>query len=277
MDSVKYTFRFREKYLAGQVSAEEKREFESELSRNPQLLEQLKQQIYLGEIVGEALEEDSTVVNTPDENTDSTHTESGLERPTVVMPLVWYREPAKLAAAVAFFLVCCVGVLWWNNQHSGPDFKIIANAAYQTIPLDEEEIKLANKGIQNPDKVDEVIIPDSVKVQGYRAYDEGKFVAGIEKFSQFIEMGRDSSGAAMYYRSLAHMETKSYEAALAGFEGYLKEHPEGKYAEAGKYHQGLALLQTGGIEKAIGLFEKIASEGEEYKGRSVRLLEKLKE
>ncbi|MEL6252989.1 MAG: tetratricopeptide repeat protein [Bacteroidota bacterium] len=276
MDSVKYTFRFREKYLAGQVSAEEKREFESELSRNPQLLEQLKQQIYLGELVGDAMEEESTIVNPPDENTDSTHTESGFKRPTPVIPLPWYREPVKMAAAVAFFLICCVGV-WWLSQNSGPDYKMIANAAYQTIPLDEEEIKLANKGIQNPDKVDEVIIPDSVKVQGYRAYDKGKFEEAIEKFSQFMETGRDSSGAATYYRSLAQMETKAYEAAVAGFEDYLKLQPEGKYAEAGKYHEGLALLQTGGIEKATKLFEEIASDGEEYKGRSAGLLEKLKE
>ncbi|MDW3648658.1 MAG: hypothetical protein R8P61_16440 [Bacteroidia bacterium] len=266
MDSVKYTFRFREKYLAGQVSAEEKREFESELSRNPQLLEQLKQQIYLGEIVGEALEEDSTVVNTPDENTDSTHTESGLERPTVVMPLVWYREPAKLAAAVAFFLVCCVGVWWMANSGENMNDKLFA----------ENYRHLSNQETTQPRRsADPTVIQDnpldSLLFDALQTYSRDNFEAASKELAVFIDSGNDSLKIGRFYRAMASLKLEKYESAINDLELYLDNNSDGKYIQDANWYLALVYLKEGNFSGARSILEKLASEDGPYKIRSEKL------
>jgi len=268
MDSVKYTFRFREKYLAGQVSAEEKREFEAELSRNPQLLEQLKQQIYLGEIVGEALEEDR--VNTPDENTDSTHTESGLERPTPLIPLPWYREPAKMAAAVAFFLVCCVGVWWMVIRPS--ENQLLAEEAFKTFPNLEETSLNQTMGVDDP--VDTIEI-HPLKEEAFQAYRSKEYSLAREKLDAFIETGLDSLGGGLFYRGICSLELEAPKVAVEDFQNYLDLYPEGGYIEYAHFHLALSYLMINQPNFARQELGWVVKSGKKYKGRAEVLLKNV--
>lgn len=266
MDSVKYTFRFREKYLAGQVSAEEKREFEAELSRNPQLLEQLKQQIYLGEIVGEALEEDSTAVNTPDENTDSTHTESGLERPTPVIPLPWYREPAKMAAAVAFFLVCCVGVWWIVTSGQRINDKLFAdNYRHFSNQETSQPRRSADPAViqENP--------LDSLLFDALQTYSRDNFEAAYKELGVFIDSGNDSLKIGRFYRAMAALKLEKYESAINDLGLYIDNNSKGKYFQDALWYLSLANLKESKYSDARSILAKLASEDGPYKIRSEKL------
>lgn len=271
MDSVDYTFRFRELYLADQLKPEEKQAFEEELGRNPQLLEALKEQIYLGNMLGEYLGEEEASSSNKTELPPKDIRQAALveaDQPGVLRRI--FAQPVNMAAAIAFFLVCAWGVWWIMAGNQGLGEQLYAE---NYTHLSERETSRTRKGVN--DEVEKFNGLDSLLHGALLVYSADDFPNAIKQLSSYINTGKDTLNKGVFYRGLASLKVGDSEAAIKDLQNYLQSSDTPEYKSDATWYIALAYLKEERIPEALTQLKELSKLDGPYKIRSGNILKSL--
>ncbi|MEM6802164.1 MAG: hypothetical protein AAF696_12215 [Bacteroidota bacterium] len=267
MDSVEYNFRFIHLYLAKQLAPEERRAFEEELLRNPELQKRLWEQIEIGEAVG-------SYVSQPVVYADAGHRDEYPE-PGAVHKL-WYERPVVWVAVAAVLLLMILAI--WPVGGGNSRYKEMAENEFQHYPNREIDGLTSSMGTSDPrDTSGQELEIDPLKLAAFKAYVSDNYEEAAETFGQYIQTGKDINGAAEFYQGISFIEIGEDQAAVKAISNYLKKQPQGKYSEPATWYYALLLIKENELEEAQRLLRRLAEEGDVFKTRASGLLEKLKD
>lgn len=227
-----------EKYVRGELSAEEKKAFENKLKNDPALAQELasfrKDELIIKSAARKKIRDDAQIAF------EKSNKKSGKR---VVM--------LRRIAVAAGFLLIIVGGLWWMNSPTNVSSPDQLYAQHFTLPPSPA---LRSGGDAATDQKWE---------QAISFYSENNLTAAIPVFRELLTdefFTKKETAKLLLATSL--MAKENYGKALEVLKGI---NPESSYKEDAEWYQALALFKLGKTDEAKNAFYEIASKSKHYK------------
>ena len=241
-----------DKYLHGDMSAEEQADFERRLKEDPELTEFLDIQKEIDEVIldREALDFAATL----DEAYDAYKTK---KQPVKRLRPV-YRWTG-IAAALLVFLG--IGMLLRQQTADLPVSQLIVKKYYRPY-----EVPVNYRSAEGT--------VDATFRQAVEKYNNKEYSEAIRLFEQVLKEDNTRMDANLM-SGLSNFETKHYKQADSSFRRIIK-HRDNLYVQQAQWYLGFCFLMTHQDEKAIQLYRKIVEEQGYYSKKAEKILKKLK-
>ncbi|MEM9830928.1 MAG: hypothetical protein AAF944_09825 [Bacteroidota bacterium] len=217
-----------QRYLDGDMSSEERREFESQLATDAELQQEVKEYEQLQQAILfqkrravwnkvqqlEAQSADNTI--SIDRNTNKTN---------------WL--PLAIAASVALLVI--VGLFFWDQRALTPQ-----ELASQNFTPFMNEFVFESRSETS-----------SIKQKAFSAYDNKNYKQAIEYFEQYESNSKDMTST--FFLGNTYLATEDYESAIEVFEKYLNNYDV--YVEDATWYLFLSYLGAGNLERARWIAE----------------------
>ncbi|MCF8304671.1 MAG: sigma-70 family RNA polymerase sigma factor [Bacteroidales bacterium] len=248
---LKYS-RLIERYMQGDMSDEEKRDFENQLDANPELEREFQLETELNKALKD---EDVILFRSKVIKTIEKHHQAGKEeQPTKRMPV------RTLAAAMIALLLMIGGGYFFTMSDSGSGSKLFSQ--YYTP--------------------DEVTFPraanyESHLIEGFLNYQQENYNKAANLFERVLEHEKKADPSVHFYYAISSIETDNFNKAINSLEYILKD-KNNLYTEHAEWNLGLCYLKKGEKVKAIDQFEDIVKTGNKFhkhKDQAKQILKKL--
>lgn len=255
MKQEKYNFEFRERYLAKQLSEEDREAYELDLAEDADLMKELKRHIHFTQAVGEYVE-------MPKESPLS-----------AVKPP--QDKPRWMPRAATVLLLLGLAAIWWyvrdeDTKPPTPPVAQIYASYFQAMPTALEVETVVRRweiaGIENAADTSQLY-------RAFQYFEQAQYENAAMAFEDLIEAGRDSTGSILFYLAQAELELGNGPAAIEHFDLYLQQYD--KYEEDATWYLALAHLRENALEPARGLLLEIAQSKGLYQSKAREILEQL--
>ncbi len=245
-------------YVRGEITGEDKRDFEAEMRRNPDL----KESVEYFDLVVEALEASvqAEAVNTLsqiDQNAQNGHSHQvHLSAPKKVIPLY-------LRYAVAAVILAVIAIVLWPWTDRGTSAEKLYATYYQAFPDFENATR---SGDATGDF-------EMIRSRAYTAYNVQDYKEAIDLFNEIPDGYAKEMNDALYL-GIAYLEESQWENAAAEFKRVADSDSE--YAIEARWYLGLATLKTGDCMQARSIFTSLHNAGSDKSKESGEIADKLK-
>lgn len=244
-----FDFSFRERYLRGRLTANERATYEAALAADPALVAELRRHIQFSNWAGQELAAEP------------------LAEPTISVRrrrVYAYRFP--IAAAVLLALVAALAFLFWERS-------------VDAVPASTPEQLFAEYYIPMPSFVSadrrgtlETPPPTDSLAYALTAYHQGDWPTAA---AYFTALQRDSAQAdtALFYLAMTELGRERYSTARTHLENYLDRYTT--YAEDARWYLALTLLRLGQSDATRQRLVEIAAEDVVRQQKAETLLTQL--
>lgn len=237
-----------EQYLANEMAPAERAAFIRESKLNPDLAEELK----LSQTIDAALLRDD-IVDLRKKLVEAASKANKIETPVIRLKnrKWWY------AAASVLVVFTLSTALFLQNKHN------VTNDSLFSQFYNSENIIDQTRG-------DENIVEAVIKFQ------QKDFVSASDLFKKILD--KDNSNIAVwFYYGIANIETKNYNNSIKAFNTIIAQN-DNLYIEHAEWFLGLCYLKNNQKEKAIGQFDRVASNPDNFHHKEAKnILEKLQQ
>lgn len=240
-----------DRYLHGNMSAEERADFERRLKEDPELKEYLDIQKEVDEVILDREALDFAI--TLDEVYDVYKTK---KQPVKRLRPVYRR----VGIAAAFLVFLGVGMLVRQQDANLPVNRLIVKKYYRPY-----EVPVNYRSAEGT--------VDATFRQAVEKYNNKEYSEAIRLFEQVLKEDNTRMDANLM-SGLSNFEIKHYKQADSSFRTIIK-HRDNLYVQQAQWYLGFCFLMTQQDEKAIKLYRKIVEEKGYYSRKAEKILKKL--
>lgn len=232
-------------YLDGELSGEEKAAFEKSMEQDPQLKEEIRENLLLREVVETGYQEK---MRTDIRRWRSEASQSGPQRATNIRRL-GYRLAAAAGVVIILTATIFTGIV---PQYS--------NSRIAARYYEPDEDLGAIRGAKDAD----------ILRQAFENYEQGNYTGAIPGFQRY-----PSNDKALYGLGLSFLQIKDYENAVETFKTLI-ERNNIEYTEKAEFYLLLSYLEADEIGPEFQeLLDKMIEEGGYYAGQAEGVKKKL--
>jgi tetratricopeptide (TPR) repeat protein len=239
-----------EQYIANEMTPSERINFEQELKLNPDLAKELK----LSQTIDSALMRDD-IIDMRQKLIASMQAgrEVKMEVPVVKMPSrKWWYVAASLVALIA-----------------------VAFTLYMQIPHAVSNDSLFNEYYNSENIVDQTRSNQNI-VEAVVKFQQKDYRTASALFKRILDTDNSNIAVCFYY-GISNIETGNYDNSIKAFTAIIN-HIDNLYIEHADWYLGLCYLKNNQKAKAIGQFDIVASNPENFHQQEAKgILEKLLE
>ena len=243
-----------QRFLEGDLSPEELKEFEQKLSQDPDLAREVRdyERLVMG-LEAAGLDDFRSEVKGWEAGYHAKHgpDREGGKDDNKVIPITRY---IPIAAAVALLLFA--GIYFYLNRSAAPQTLYATYyAPYPDMLTDRGDTTINKSG-------------RSMLLAGIEAYNTENFQLAIDNLQAYLKAEPDQKGVALYL-AISQMELNRFEAAEESFKT-AREDPV--FRQQAEWYEGLSNLKAGNLPKSKAIFKDIAENPSHYRQEDARRL-----
>lgn len=239
-------------YLAGELSTEERRDFEAAMERD----ELLRKEVDLHREVDSALLE-TDILSLRGKLKDA--------HQRITSPAqdgkIFHLRPKQAVYAVAAVAILLVASAWVFTLLRNPS--ISSDQLYEMYYQPDDAVMVMRSGDDQGQ--------GDLLVEALRMYEDENFEGALQLFKK-----DDSNLMVHFYSGLAYMEIEHFNEAIRSFQTILDDQ-QNLFVEQAQWYQGLCYLKTGRPDMAKEVLNELAVNGGPYKVKVEFILKNLKE
>lgn len=235
-----------EKYLMGELSGEERRQFEETLKGDPSLQKEVEEYRTMLRGIELGFNRDLKNMLREEENRLREHSAKATGRQRTM------RIVFAMAAVIALIIVS-VFVLR-NNK---PDTEEILAMYYKPYPNVETPVTRGEQDRQS----------------GYALYEKGQYKEALKLFDTHLNKFPDDP-AALFYSGMCYFELGQTSEAI-DFLGKVNRSQNNRYSRPALWYEGLALIKLKKDKDARKIFEQLSKGDDIYSRQSKEILQKI--
>jgi len=239
-----------DKYLLGQLSAEEAQQFLTELKQNPDDQEILELVQKIGPAYQDELVADLKAKMLNWDKEESLTAKPILKPNAPIKPSPKITRRSWLSAAAVGILLLAASLYFFQGDKvlSGPELFAQHFEPYPYAGIERSADVQAN--------------------QAYILYNAGQYEAAIEEFSELDDI------QSLFYLGQAQLATKQYKPAITSLEAYLSN--QGPFQSQAKWSLALSYLALNMLDKSQEILISLATENSSYGKKAVSLIALMK-
>lgn len=237
-----------ENYLDGELSEQERQQFEQDLKTDKELAKELELHKIIREVVSD--KEMADLREKLDIIRKEYHEKEEIKR-----------KRKKIAVYSSGFLITILLIttlFLCNRSYTNDEVFNMYYEHYDAGTVTRGEVKPTTEIFTN----------------ALRIYDNGQYIQSIEQFNQLTDTSTFYTSKE-FFTALSYMELKNYAEAIRHFETALSD-KQNIYHDSATWYCGLCYLKTNKTEKAKQKFQSLNGSCPLYQKKSLEILEKIK-